>query len=126
MVPPGAVDYFDHMPIGYQRAQKQAMVDASDPRDDQAYRAALDHVLETMKLLHRRGVLIVPGTDLGGSFAYHRELELFQRIGMTPAEVLSRATLEMARYLGQDQSSDRSSGASWPTSSWSTAIRRWT
>jgi imidazolonepropionase-like amidohydrolase len=48
-------------------------------------------------------VLLVPGTDLGGSFAYHRELQLFQQIGYTPAEVLRRATWDMARYLGTDQ-----------------------
>jgi imidazolonepropionase-like amidohydrolase len=102
-VPPGAADYFDHMPIGYQRSEKQAMVDASEKRDDEAYRGAFDQVIATMKLLHERGVLIVPGTDLGGSFTYHRELELFQRLGMTPADVLARATLEMARYLGQEQ-----------------------
>ena len=40
---------------------------------------------------------------MGGSFAYHRELELFEDIGMTPAEVLRRATLDMAEYLGQDE-----------------------
>ena len=54
-------------------------------------------------MLKERGVFIVPGTDLGGSFKYHRELELYQRAGMTAAEILARATLDMARYLGQDQ-----------------------
>jgi imidazolonepropionase-like amidohydrolase len=54
-------------------------------------------------LLHERGVFIVFGTDTGGSFTYHRELELYQRAGMTPAEILKRATYESARYLGQDQ-----------------------
>ena len=48
--------------------------------------------------------MIVPGTDLGGAFTYHRELELFQRLGMSPAEVLKRATWDMAAYLGQEQS----------------------
>ena len=43
----------------------------------------------------------VPGTDLGGSFAYHRELELFQEFGLSPAEVLRRASFDMATYLGQ-------------------------
>ncbi|MGB1438267.1 MAG: amidohydrolase family protein, partial [Luminiphilus sp.] len=50
-----------------------------------------------------RGILLVPGTDLGGSFFYHRELELFQQLGMNPAEVLRRASLDMATYLGQDE-----------------------
>ena len=38
---------------------------------------------------------------MGGSFKYHRKLELYQRAGMTAADILARATLEMARYLGQ-------------------------
>ena len=31
------------------------------------------------------------------------ELELYLRAGMTAPEILARATLDMARYLGQDQ-----------------------
>jgi imidazolonepropionase-like amidohydrolase len=54
-------------------------------------------------MLNERGVFIVPGTDTGGSFTYHRELELLQRAGMTPAEIMKRATYDMARYVGQDQ-----------------------
>jgi imidazolonepropionase-like amidohydrolase len=102
-VPAGAVDYLDRMPIGYQRAAKKAWIDASAPGDDQAYRGAFEKIVATVKMLHERGVFIVPGTDTGGSFTYHRELELFQRAGMTPAEVLKRATYDMARYSGQDQ-----------------------
>jgi imidazolonepropionase-like amidohydrolase len=41
-------------------------------------------------------VFIVFGTDTGGSFTYHRELELYQRAGMTPAEILKRATYDGA------------------------------
>jgi len=102
-VPPGAVDYLDHMPVGYQRGAKKALIDSSAPGDDTAYRGAFDTVLATVKMLNDRGVLIVPGTDTGGSFTYHRELELLQRIGMTPGEILARATHDMARYMGQDQ-----------------------
>ena len=81
----------------------KALADASEPFDDQAYRAAFDKILATVKMLHDGGVFIVMGTDLGGSFKFHRELELYQRIGMSAADILSRATLEMARYVGQDQ-----------------------
>ncbi|WP_380878975.1 hypothetical protein ACFB49_19620 [Sphingomonas sp. DBB INV C78] len=102
-VPPGAVDYLDHMPVGYQRGAKKAMVDTSAPGDDAAYRAAFDKIVATVKTLNDRGVLIVPGTDTGGSFTYHRELELYQKAGMTPAQILKRATFDMAHYLGRDQ-----------------------
>jgi hypothetical protein len=102
-VPAGAADYLDHMPIGYQRAAKKAWSDTSAPGDDQAYRGAFDKIVATVKMLNERGVFIVPGTDTGGSFTYHRELELLQRAGMTPAEIMKRATYDMARYVGQDQ-----------------------
>ena len=102
-VPPGAVDYFDHMPIGEQRSLKKAWIDTSAPGDDAAYRGAYDQILKTVRMLHDRGVFIVPGTDTGGALTYHRELELYTRIGFTNAEVLKRATIDMAKYLGEDQ-----------------------
>jgi imidazolonepropionase-like amidohydrolase len=102
-VPPGAVDYFDHMPIGYQRMAMKQWSDTSAPGDDQAYRGAFEKIMATVRLLNERGVFIVPGTDTGGSFTYHRELELYQRAGMTPAEIVKRASYDMARYTGQDQ-----------------------
>ena len=102
-VPPGAEDYLDHMPAGYQRSAKAARADTSAPGDDEAYRSAFDAMIATVKELRARGVTLIPGTDLGGSFTYHRELELYQRVGLSPADILAWATLDMARYLGQDQ-----------------------
>ena len=99
----GTADYFDHMPVGVQRDLKQAWIDASAPGDDAAYRGAYDKILATVRILHDRGVFIVPGTDTGGALTYHRELELLQQIGMTAPEALKRATYDMAKYLGQDQ-----------------------
>jgi imidazolonepropionase-like amidohydrolase len=101
--PPGAVDYLDHMPIGYRRNAMKAPADTSAPSDDQAHRLAFEKMLATVRILHDRGVFIVFGTDTAGSFTYHRELELYQRVGMTPPEILKRATFECAKYVGQDQ-----------------------
>jgi imidazolonepropionase-like amidohydrolase len=103
-VPLGAADYIGHMPIGTQRNLRQAWIDTSAAGDDAAYRGAYAKVIETIRLLNARGVMIVPGTDTGGALTYHRELELYQSIGMTAPEILRRATLDMARYLGRDQS----------------------
>lgn len=100
---PGALDYIDHMPPAEQRQLKQALFGADSPRQRAEYVAAYGKVLETLTEMNSKGILLIPGTDLGGAFNYHRELELFTKVGMTPAQVLSRATLEMARYLGQDQ-----------------------
>jgi hypothetical protein len=102
-VPPGAVDYIDHMPIGFRRDSMKALADTSAPGDDQAYRQAFDKLVAVVRMLHDRGVFIVFGTDTGGSFTYHRELELYQLAGMTPAEILKRATLDSAHYVSQDQ-----------------------
>ena len=102
-VPPGAVDYLDHLPIGTRRDAMKAWVDTSAPGDDKAYRGAFDKLIAVVKMLHERGVFIVFGTDTGGSFTYHRELELYQKAGMTAPEILKRATFDSARYVGQDQ-----------------------
>jgi len=102
-VPTGMADVFDHLPVGAQRDAKRAWSDMSAPGDAQAYRQAYATLLDTLRRMRARGVLLIPGTDLGGSFAYHRELELFTELGFTPAEVLKLATLDMARYLGEDQ-----------------------
>ncbi len=102
-VPRGAVDYIAHMPIGTQRGMKAQWIDTSAPGDEAAYRGAYDKIVQTIRMLNDRGLLIVPGTDTGGSFTYHRELELYQDAGMTAPQILTRATWDMAKYLGQDQ-----------------------
>ncbi len=98
---PGVVDYIDHMPVEVQRGAKTAWADISSPEDDTAYWQAFDKIIETVTLMREQGIQLVPGTDLGGSFSYHRELELYQLTGMTPAEILKWASYDMAAYLGQ-------------------------
>lgn len=96
----GVKDYIDHMPIGEQRSAKVALLNVADEQEDKDYRLAFDKVIETLALMHKKGILLVPGTDLGGAFELHRELELFKKIGMSNAEVLRRASYDMANYLG--------------------------
>ena len=102
--PVGGAGWVEHMPIGTQRDMRQSWFEIATPEDDAGYRAAYAKIVDTLRAMHRSGILLVPGTDLGGSFAYHRELELFQTLGMSAAEVLRRATLDMAVHLGRDQS----------------------
>ncbi|MDX1678184.1 amidohydrolase family protein [Arsukibacterium sp.] len=99
----GMIDYIDHMPIGTQRSAKQALLNVVDEAEDKAYKAAFDKILATLTVMHQRGIFIVPGTDLGGAFELHRELELFSKIGMSNAQVLRRATYDMASYLGHQE-----------------------
>lgn len=94
--------YLAHMPIGYQRFRQRSFVDIAGPDDDARYRRAFDRLVETLGLLHRSGVQLLPGTDDGTGVSVHRELELYVRAGMTPAQALRAATLDSAAYLGQD------------------------
>lgn len=102
-IAPGAVDYFDHMPIGVQRFLMQGWIDVSAPGDAETYARAYDKLIAVTRLLHDRGVFIVFGTDTGGSFTYHRELELYQKAGFSIPEILKRATWDSAVYVGEDQ-----------------------
>ena len=98
---PGVVDYIDHMPVEVQRSAKTAWSDISTPEDDRAYWQAFDKIIETVSAMRDKGIQLVPGTDLGGSFSYHRELELYQLAGMSAPEILKWATYDMATYVGQ-------------------------
>lgn len=97
---PGVEDYIDHMPVGVQRSNKQAWSKIETPEDDAAYAGAFDQITETITMMKDRGVFILMGTDMGGSFNLHRELELYQQVGFTPAEILTRSTLDAATYVG--------------------------
>ena len=101
-VSPGVVDYIDHMPVDTQRSARSARADIATREDDANYRGAFDQITETLRMMREAGIFIVPGTDLGGSFAHHRELELYQNIGMSPAEIIAWGSHGMAEYLGVD------------------------
>ena len=98
-----AEDIIDNLPTNEQRSLKQELFGTDSPEERAQYVAAFEFILEILSQLEERGVLLLPGTDLGGSFAYHRELELFQELGLTPAQVLKRASWDMAEYLEQDE-----------------------
>jgi imidazolonepropionase-like amidohydrolase len=102
-VPSGQAEWIANLPIGSQRNAKRAWSDMSAPGDREAYAGAYRKILEGVREMHQRGVFLIPGTDLGGGLAFHRELQLFEQVGFTPAEALRRATIDMAEYLGEDQ-----------------------
>lgn len=95
------LDYIENMPASVQRDAKMAMASIANDTEDKAYRGAYDKIVETLKMMKARGILILPGTDLGGAFNLHRELELYQQLGYTPAELLKLGSYDMAQYLGQ-------------------------
>ena len=100
---PGSADYAANMPIGVQRDLKQAWSNPDTFGGDANAKGAFDKLTDLLRRAHAKGIMVLPGTDTGGSFTYHREIELFTRLGMSPAQALARATGDMAKYLGTDQ-----------------------
>ena len=96
----GMADYVDNMPVAVQREAKAAWSAIGSPEEDAAYKGAFDQITGTIRRMKDRGIFIVFGTDLGGALTLHRELELYQNVGFTPAEILARATFEEADYMG--------------------------
>lgn len=102
----GVRDYIEHMPPGVQRSAKVSLAKIASPEQDQAYRGAYEQILTVLKMMKERGIKLLPGTDLGGAFNLHRELELYEQLGFSPAELLKLGSYDMANYLGH---SDRGS-----------------
>lgn len=99
----GVADYIDNMPPAVQRNAKVALFKVENEKDDQDYRAAYQMIVATVKMMKERGIQLLPGTDMGGAFNLHRELEIYQAFGMSPAEVVKLGSTDMADYLGQEQ-----------------------
>ena len=68
-------------------------------RDD--YRKSFAKLVDLVGALHKAGVTIVAGTD-GQGIELVRELELYEKAGMTKAEALQSATIVAARRVGAD------------------------
>ena len=68
-------------------------------------REAEEAIEETWKLALKHGVRVAMGTDAGTPFNFHgdnaREVELYVRYGMKPAEALATATTNAAELLGK-------------------------
>jgi imidazolonepropionase-like amidohydrolase len=102
-VPENAVEYLDHMPIGYQRYRRRSYVQFKDQDENDKYMRAFAKVVDAIAMLHRERIPLWPGTDDTIGFSLHRELELYVKAGMTPAEALRVATYDCDKYLGRDQ-----------------------
>jgi imidazolonepropionase-like amidohydrolase len=63
----------------------------------------MDVLLKLVGALHRAGVPIVAGTDVGvPGHTLHRELELYVKAGLTPLEAVQSATITPARVMKLD------------------------
>ena len=99
-IPSIAEDYFDHMPISYQRYRKRSYVTFADDEAYEEYAEGFQRVLDTIKLLYDNDIRLLPGTDNGTGFTVHRELELYNMAGIPAEDVLKIATYDIANYLG--------------------------
>ena len=100
---PAVADYIDHLPIGLQRRRQQAIAPIAGPADAAAYDGAMAKVKQVLKLLHDRGIRLLPGTDDQTGLSVHRELQIYAEAGIPIPEVLRLATLAPEQYLGHDQ-----------------------
>jgi hypothetical protein len=89
----------DHVPVNLQRQWHTNSMDVTD-KNVQRYRASYDRMVQFVGQLYRAGVPLEAGTDEIAGFTLHRELELYARAGIPPAEALRIATWNGARFTG--------------------------
>ena len=98
---PTDAGWIDHVPVAIGRQRRSANLDVK-PEDYPLYDASWRRIEETLLMLHRSGIPLVPGTDDLSGLVLHSELEAWVKAGIPASEVLSMATLGGARFLGLD------------------------
>ncbi len=88
----------DHLPPDVQRGLKVAEFDIPDDETAARYNKSYDKMVEFVGRMYRAGVPILAGTDGLPGFTLQRELELYVKAGMTPAQALQIATWNGAKY----------------------------
>lgn len=96
---PGVAAIADHLPVQWQRGLRSATMDLEGDKLA-TYRQSYQRMVELMMALHRAGITLVAGTDGLAGLGLHRELELYVRAGIKPAEALRIATWNAARVAG--------------------------
>jgi hypothetical protein len=89
----------DHVPVNLQRVWRTNSMNATK-KNIANWRASYAKMLEFSGRLFQAGVPLVAGTDEIAGFTLHRELELYVKAGIAPAEVLKIATWNGAKYTG--------------------------
>jgi len=89
----------DHMPPSIRRGMLAGEMDINESNAAR-YASSADAMLEMIAKLHQAGIPLVAGTDAMAGFTLHRELELYQKAGISSANVLKIATLQSARVAG--------------------------
>ncbi len=87
----------DHLPVTLQRTLRRNSMDVTDGNAER-YRGSFAKMVEFVGRMHKSGIPLVAGTDGMAGFTLHRELELYVKGGITPAEALRIATWNGAKY----------------------------
>lgn len=88
----------DHLPPDIQRSLKSAEFDIPDDATAARYERSYDKMVEFVGRMYRAGVPILAGTDGMPGFTLQRELELYVKAGLTPAQALQIATWNGAKF----------------------------
>ena len=95
---PIVADVADHLPPDIQRSRRVGEMDIPDDATAALYTKSFDKLIEFVGRLYKAGVPLVAGTDEISGFTLQRELELYAKAGITPAQVLQIATWNGAKY----------------------------
>ncbi len=87
----------DHLPTVLQRNLRTNSMNVTT-ENVARYRASYAKMVDFVGLLYRSGIPLVAGTDNMAGFTLHRELELYVKAGIPPAEALRIATWNGAKY----------------------------
>ena len=88
----------EHMPPDVSRGFKVGQMKIADDATAARYEKSYQKCIELAGRMYRAGIPVVAGTDGLSGFTLQRELELYVMAGMTPAQALSVATWNGARY----------------------------
>ena len=90
----------DHVPVSVARGWHENSMNVTE-KNAAKYRASYDKMVEFVGQLYRAGVPLEAGTDAIAGFTLHRELELYGKAGIAPADALRIATWNGARFTGR-------------------------
>jgi len=99
---PGLADVAEHLPAAWRRNLKVAAMDLEGKKLE-TFRRSYQRLLDLTMAMHRAGVPLVAGTDSLPGLGLHRELALYVRAGLTPAQALRTATWNAATVAGEAQ-----------------------
>ena len=100
-IPPEYAPFADIAPPAVARGWKIGGYPLFDNLTREDFRKSFDKMVGLVGKLHQAGVRIVAGTD-GYGLELVRELELYEKAGLTNAEALQTATIVPARMTGMD------------------------